>query len=138
LLKGIEHVAVAVADLDETLDKFEKVFRLQVEHREFIESYGVEIATVRMGNTCIEFVEGKSEDSPIRKFVEKKGPGIHHIAFAVDDITSAIEELTKNGVDMIDKKPRRGKDDSLVAFVHPKSTGKILCELVQTRRSKEK
>ncbi|MCK5618644.1 MAG: VOC family protein, partial [Candidatus Krumholzibacteria bacterium] len=101
------------------------------------ESYHVEVATVNLGNTSIEFVEGKTPDSPTRKYIEKKGPGIHHVALEVDNITEAIAALTAAGARMIDQTPRTGKGGSLVAFVHPASTGKILYELVQTNKSAE-
>lgn len=138
MLNGIDHVAVAVTNLDETINTFKNIFGVEVEHREFIEAYNVEIATLNLGNTCIEFVEGKSEDSPIRKFVEKKGTGIHHIAFAVDDVAAEIDALAAAGANLIDKTPRPGKDGSLVAFVHPKSTSGILYELVQNRTVQNK
>jgi methylmalonyl-CoA epimerase len=134
MIKNVDHIAIAVENLDESLANFEKLFGAVVEHREQIAGYNVEVATVRVGNTCIEFVEGKTPDSPTRKYVEKKGQGIHHIAFEVDDINAAIAELVVNGGEMIDKTPRAGKDDSKVAFVHPKSSGKILYELVENKK----
>lgn len=133
MIKGIDHVAVAVDNLEETLEQFEALFGVKTEHREVIESYNVEVATIKLGNTCIEFVEGRSSDSPTRKYIDKKGPGIHHIAFEVDDIAAAIAALTASGAEMIDRKPRTGKGGSLVAFIHPKSSGKILYELVQNK-----
>ncbi|MCK5406842.1 MAG: methylmalonyl-CoA epimerase [Candidatus Krumholzibacteria bacterium] len=137
MIKGIDHVAIAVDNLDETLEKFELLFGVKADHREVIESYHVEVATVNLGNTCIEFVEGKTPDSPTRKYIEKKGPGIHHVALEVDDIAAAISALTAAGARMIDQTPRPGKDGSLVAFVHPSSTGKTLYELVQVRKPPE-
>jgi methylmalonyl-CoA/ethylmalonyl-CoA epimerase len=131
MIKGIDHVAIAVEDLDETVKRFEELFGAKVEHRELIESYNVEVATVNMGNSCLEFVEGKSPDSPTRRYTDKKGPGIHHIALEVDDITAAIAALVEGGAEMIDKSPRVGKGGSRVAFVHPKSTGRVLYELVE-------
>ena len=131
MIKSIDHVAIAVEDLDKTLDQFERLFGAKVEHRETIDGYGVEVATVNLGNTCIEFVEGKTPDSPTRKYIDKKGPGIHHIALEVDDIASAMAALAAAGAELIDRTPRPGKGGSQVAFIHPKSTGKILYELVQ-------
>ena len=136
MIKNVDHIAIAVENLDESLANFKKLFGADVEHREEIEGYNVEVATVRVGNTCIEFVEGNTPDSPTRKYVEKKGQGIHHIAFEVDDIAAAIAELVANGGEMIDKSPRTGKDGSKVAFIHPKSSGKILYELVENKKSK--
>ena len=131
MIKGIDHVAVAVSDLDETIETFKKVFGVDVAHREVIEGYNVETATFDLGNTCIEFIQGTTDESPIRRYVEKKGPGIHHVALAVDDVAAAITTLSAGGAEMIDRIPRKGKGGSLVAFVHPGSTGKILYELVQ-------
>lgn len=138
VIKGVDHVAIAVDDLDYTIERFEKLFGATVEHREVIEGYNVEVATVNLGNTCIEFVEGKTAESPTRKYVDKKGPGIHHIAFEVEDISAAISALVAEGAEMIDESPRRGKGGSRVAFVHPKSTGKILYELVENPRENPK
>ena len=131
MIKGIDHVAIAVEDLDGTLAQFERLFGAKAQHRETIEGYGVEVATVNLGNTCVEFVQGKSPESPTRKYIEKKGPGIHHIALEVDDIAAAMAALAAAGAEMIDHSPRPGKGGSKVAFIHPKSTGKILYELVQ-------
>lgn len=134
MINKVDHIAIAVENLDESLANFQKLFGATVEHREEIAGYNVEVATVRVGNTCIEFVEGKSAESPTRKYVEKKGPGIHHIAFEVEDITAAVAEIVANGGEMIDKRPRTGKNDSKVAFVHPKSSGRILYELVENKK----
>ena len=131
MIKGIDHIAIAVDNLDETLARFERLFGFAVEHRETIEGYGVEVATVNLGNTRLEFVEGKTPDSPTRKYIERRGPGIHHIAFEVDDIASAMAALAAAGADMVDDTPRPGKAGSKVAFIHPKTTGKILYELVE-------
>jgi methylmalonyl-CoA/ethylmalonyl-CoA epimerase len=133
LLKRIDHVAIAVTNLDEALSQFEALFGVRAEHRETIAGYGVEVATVKFGNTSIEFVEGKTPDSPTRRYVEKKGPGIHHIAFEVDDIEAALAALAAAGAGLIDESPRPGKGGSRVAFIHPKSTGRILYELVENK-----
>ncbi len=133
MLKGIDHIAIAVENLDESIDLYEKCFNVRVTHREFIQPDGVEIATVHIGETCIELVEGKTSGSPIKKFIEKKGPGIHHIAFEVEDIVSVMATLADFSIEFIDKKPRKGKEGSLVAFINPHSTQKILYELVQKK-----
>ncbi len=127
----IDHIAIAVEDLDRAIETYSAVLGLEVRHRETIEDYGVEIATLGIGDTAIELLEGKSEKSPIRKFVETRGPGLHHLAFVVDDIRKTLDTLRAEGVKLIDETPRRGKDNSLVAFIHPKSTERVLYELVE-------
>ena len=133
MIKGIDHVAIAVGDIDEAIKLFENILGLKVTHVEDLQAHGVKAATISVGNTDIELVQGTSSDSAITRFVEKKGPGIHHIALAVDDIVAAIESLQKKAVEMIDSEPRTGKDESKVAFVHPRSTNRILFELVQPK-----
>jgi methylmalonyl-CoA/ethylmalonyl-CoA epimerase len=131
MFKKIDHIAIAVQDLDRAIETYASVLGLEVQHREYIEDYGVEIATLAIGDTAIELLEGKSEKSPIRRFVETRGPGLHHVAFVVDDIQNALDRLRAEGVRLIDETPRRGKDNSLVAFIHPKSTERVLYELVE-------
>jgi methylmalonyl-CoA/ethylmalonyl-CoA epimerase len=92
------------------------------------------VATIRLGPTAIELVQGTTPDSPIAKYVAKRGPGIHHIALEVDDIASELSRLEAAGADLIDRTPRTGKQESRVAFIHPRSTGKILYELVQNKK----
>ena len=133
MIKGIDHVAIAVENLDEALSLFENVLGLTVKHRETIEGYNVEVATIDVGNTSIELVQGTTPDSPIASFIKKRGPGIHHVAVEVDDIDDAIASVAERA-DMIDAVARTGKDDSRVAFIHPRSMGKILFELVQNKR----
>jgi methylmalonyl-CoA/ethylmalonyl-CoA epimerase len=127
----VDHIAIAVDNLDSALETYEAVFGVRAEHREYIEDYDVEIATLTAGNTALELIEGKSSGSPIRKFVETRGAGLHHVAFAVADIRATLDELRGQGVTLIDDAPRRGKSGSLVAFIHPKSTERVLYELVQ-------
>ena len=127
----IDHIAIAVENLDEAVDLFEKLLGRPPSGREPVPGFGVETATFEMGETSVELVEGTSEDSPIRRFVQKRGQGIHHIALSVDDLTKAIEELKKKGFDFADETPREGKDGSRVAFIRPGSTGGILFELVE-------
>ena len=135
VFKAVDHIAIAVEDLNEAIKQFEGQFGVPVKHREVIESDGVEIALIEVGGTAIELVQGISDSSPIKKYVEKKGPGIHHIAFEVADIVGALKKLEAAGVKIIDKTPRRGKEDSLIAFIQPGSTQKVLYELVQKKSS---
>jgi methylmalonyl-CoA/ethylmalonyl-CoA epimerase len=134
VIKGIDHVAIAVENLDDTLEILERVFGVSADHREEIAAYNVEVATLTLGNTAIELVQGTTPDSPIAKYIARRGPGIHHIALNVDDIESAIATVGKDAR-MIDQKARTGKDNSRVAFIHPSSTAGILFELVQNRKA---
>jgi len=136
MIGDIDHIAIAVENIEQAIELFEKNLGLKLTHRETVAGYDVETATFAIGGTSIELVEGKTDESAVRKFVQSKGPGIHHIAFAVDDIEQAIDQLEATGLQMIDKQPRRGKEGSLVAFIHPKSTQKILYELVERARRK--
>jgi methylmalonyl-CoA epimerase len=131
MIHGIDHIAIAVENLDEAIALYEKTLGLKVTHRERIAGFDVDTATFEIGGTAIELVEGMTDESAIRKFVQTHGPGIHHIAFAVDSLDGTLAALKAQGLRLIDEKPRRGKEDSLVAFIHPKSTQKILYELVQ-------
>ncbi|UCG52855.1 MAG: methylmalonyl-CoA epimerase [Candidatus Latescibacterota bacterium] len=136
MIRTIDHIAIAVADLDEAVELYEKTLGLRVTHREHVDSFNVDIATFEIGGTAIELLEGKSDDSAVRKFVETRGPGLHHIAFVVDDIEKSLATLRAQGVRLIDETPRRGKEDTLVAFIHPKSTQKVLYELVQLNKKR--
>ncbi len=131
MFEKIDHIAIAVEDLDKATELYESVLGLKVTHREHIDDYDVEIATVRVGDTDIELIEGKSPESPVRRFVLNRGPGLHHVAFVVDNIQEALDRLRTEGVRLIDETPRRGKGGSLVAFLHPKTTQGVLYELVQ-------
>lgn len=131
MLKRIDHIAVAVDDIDAALEMYERVFGLKAAGRESIEEYGVDVATIDVGGTSIELVAARSADSPIRRFVDKNGSALHHVAYEVDDIEDALKTLEAGGARLIDRKPRHGKDGSLVAFIHPQSTRNVLYELVQ-------
>jgi len=129
----VDHIAIAVEDIDSSIELYASAFGKTPSHRERVEDFKVEIATVDVGDTAIEFIQPTSDDSPIRKFLNERGPGIHHIAFRVDDIHAALKELVAKGTHVIDKSPRNGKDGSLVAFIHPRSTERVLYELVQIK-----
>lgn len=135
MIRGIDHIAIAVEDLEAAVSLFESVFGMTVKHREEVAGYKVKIATLATGGTDIELVQATSADSPIAKFVAERGPGIHHIAIAVPDIDAALATLEEQGVQLIDRTARPGKDGSRVAFIHPKATGRVLCELVENRNS---
>ena len=133
-IRGIDHIAIAVENLDTAIATFESVFGLKAHHREEIAGFGVVIATIATRDTEIELVQGTTPDSPITKFVATRGPGLHHIAFEVGDIDGALKKLAASGVALIDTVARPGKQGSRVAFIHPKATGKVLCELVERKR----
>lgn len=137
MIRGIDHIAIAVEDLDASIALFEKVFGLKVKHREEIAGYGVRLATIPTAGAAIELVQGTTPDSPITKFVKERGPGMHHVAMEVTDIDAALAALGGKGVQVIDKTARPGKEGSRVAFIHPKVTGRVLCELVENRKKEE-
>ena len=127
----IDHVGVAVADLDAAVELYEQTFGMPLVHRETVEEQGVEAVLLDVGDGHVELLSPLGPDTPVGKFVAKKGPGLHHVAYAVADIDASLKELAGAGVELIDKEPRRGIRDSRVAFVHPKSTGSVLTEIVQ-------
>ena len=133
-IRGIDHIAIAVEDLDAAIDLFDSVFGLKAHHREEIAGFGVAIATIQVGATELELVQGTTPDSPITKFVATRGAGLHHIALEVDDIDAALRKLSAKGIPLIDTVARPGKQGSRVAFIHPKATSKVLCELVERKR----
>jgi methylmalonyl-CoA epimerase len=134
MMQGIDHVAIAVEDIEAAIQVFESVLGMKLMHREDVSSYKVKIATLATGGTDIELVQATSPDSPIAKFIADRGPGIHHIALSVPNIEDALATLREQGVQLIDQAPRPGKDGSRVAFIHPKATNRVLFELVQNKK----
>ena len=132
----IDHVGVAISDLGESLKFFQEALGLDLEPPEDIPSQRVRAHFVQAGDATIELVEPTSEDSPVAKFITKRGPGLHHLCLRVDDIVSALAELKAKGVKLIDETPRPGAHHSLVAFIHPSSTHGVLVELKQRQPSK--
>ncbi|MFD1062629.1 methylmalonyl-CoA epimerase [Winogradskyella litorisediminis] len=127
----IEHIGIAVKDLENSNSLFASLFGAAHYKIEEVESENVLTSFFKCGPNKIELLQATSEDSPIAKFIEKKGEGIHHIAFAVENIEAEIERLTKEGFRMIHEKPKKGADNKLIAFLHPKSTNGVLVELCQ-------
>ena len=127
----IEHIGVATGALDEALGFWQDVLGLKVEHTEDVTDQRVRVAMLPIGESQIELLEATSPDSPIAKFIEKRGPGIHHIAVRVDDIHAELARLKEKGARLIDETPRPGAGGCLVAFIHPSSTNGVLIELVQ-------
>jgi methylmalonyl-CoA/ethylmalonyl-CoA epimerase len=127
----IHHVGVAVADLDESIRLYGSALGAQLVHRATNEKEGLEAAFLRLGDGEIELMSALREDSPVGKFIAKRGPGLHHIAYAVTDIDSALAEARAAGLELIDSEPRVGMHGTRIAFVHPKAMGGVLTELVE-------
>ena len=130
----VEHIGIAVKHLSTSITVFEKLLNSQCYKTEAVESELVNTAFFKTGESKIELVEGYSPESPIYKFIEKKGEGIHHIAFEVEDIEAEIKRLVNEGFILINEKPKQGADNKMVAFLHPKSTNGVLIELVMERK----
>ena len=133
-MKGVHHVAVAVRDLDEAIETYERLFGARVEHRDTVAEQGVEAAAVLVGDSRIELLAATAQETPIGRFLAKRGPGMHHVAYEVDDIQAQLAELDDQGVELIDREPRRGLYGMDVAFIHPDSVGGVLAELVSHGR----
>jgi len=130
MIKKINHIGIAVRDIEEAIAFYEKI-GLRVESTEIVESQKVKVAMIPVGDTRIELLAATSEDSPIARFIEKKGEGIQHLAFSVDNIDEELAAASNKGIQLIDKEPRPGAHDSLIAFVHPKSSKGVLIEFCQ-------
>ncbi len=130
-MKKIEHIGIAVKDIERSNGLFAALFGKEHYKIEDVESEGVKTAFFKCGPNKIELLQATNENSPIAKFIEKKGEGVHHIAFAVDDIENEINRLTEEGFEMIHKVAKKGADNKLIAFLHPKSTNGVLIELCQ-------
>ena len=128
--KNVHHVGIAVADLDASLLVYEELFGAHLEHRESVEDQGVEAASLRVGESRIELLRPLGPDTPVGRFLAKRGPGMHHVAFEVDDVGAEIARLRAEGAQLIDDSPRRGLFGLQVAFVHPEATGGVLAEFV--------
>jgi methylmalonyl-CoA/ethylmalonyl-CoA epimerase len=131
LMKKIEHIGIAVKSLKSSNDLFAKLFGEAHYKEELVDSEGVNTSFFKVGNNKIELLEATKNDSPIAKFIKKKGEGIHHIAFEVDDIESEIKRLKKEGFKVLNDTPKQGADNKLVVFLHPKSSNGVLIELCQ-------
>jgi methylmalonyl-CoA epimerase len=131
LLTEIDHVAIAVNDLGAAIDYYRETFGALVDHREVVESDGVEEALLRVADSYVQLLTPTREDSPVAKYLEKKGEGLHHIGYRVDDCAVALQAVKDNGGRVIDETPRPGSRGTTVAFVHPKTAFGTLIELVQ-------
>ena len=131
LLTEIDHVAIAVRDLEAAIDYYQRAFGATVDHREVVEHDGVEEALLKVAESYIQLVTPTRDDSPVARALDKRGEGLHHVAYQTDDIDSALERVRKAGLRLIDEEPRVGIRGSRVAFLHPKATGGVLTELVE-------
>ncbi|MDQ6879202.1 MAG: methylmalonyl-CoA epimerase [Candidatus Dormibacteraeota bacterium] len=132
MLTRIHHVGLAVADLDESIDLYRTAFGAELVDRQVNEKEGLEAAFLRTGEGEIELMSATRQESPVGKFLAKRGPGLHHVAYGVTDIRKAIADARAAGLELIDAEPRIGMSGSLIAFVHPKSLNGVLTEFVET------
>jgi len=129
--KKVEHIGIAVKDLEKTMSFYDDILGLEKLSVETVESQGVSIAFFKTGETKIELLEPLNDESPIAKFIDKKGEGIHHMAIEVEDIEAKIEDMKEKGARFIGDKPTKGADNMKIIFVHPKSTNGVLLELCE-------
>ena len=128
--RAIHHLGVAVADLDEALDTYRRLFDAEVEHRATVPDQGVEAASLLLGAGRVELLEPRGEDTPVGRFLAKRGPGMHHVAYEVSDLRAELDRLARVGAELIDTEPRPGLFGLQVAFVHPEAVHGVLSELV--------
>jgi methylmalonyl-CoA/ethylmalonyl-CoA epimerase len=131
----IDHIGVAVEDLDEAIALYGERLGMPLQHRETVEEQGVEAVLLGVGDSHVELLWPLGPDTAVGKFLERSGPGLHHVAYGTDDIDSALEAVRDAGLQLIDEQPRTGIRGSRVAFLHPKSTGGVLTELVEPQEN---
>jgi methylmalonyl-CoA/ethylmalonyl-CoA epimerase len=128
--RGIHHVGLAVADLDEAVRTYERLFGGTLEHRARVDDQGVEAASMRFGDSRVELLAALGDETPVGKFLASRGPGMHHVAYEVEDVRSALADLRQQGAELIDAEPREGMFGLEVAFVHPDAVHGVLTEVV--------
>jgi methylmalonyl-CoA/ethylmalonyl-CoA epimerase len=131
LFGRIDHIGVAVEDIDAAIALYRDSFEMELAHRETVESQGVEAVLLDVGEGHVELLAPLGPDTPVGKYLAKNGAGLHHVAYAVDDIDAALKGIAAAGIQLIDSEPRVGIRDSRVAFLHPRSTGGVLTEIVE-------
>ncbi len=127
----IDHIGIAVESIDEALKTYEQAYAMPLVHREVVEEQGVEAVLLDVGENHVELLQPLGPDTPVGKYLARRGPGIHHVAYQVQDIDSELERLRGAGIELIDETPRTGIRGSRVAFCHPRSTGGVLTEIVE-------
>jgi len=131
MILDIDHVGIAVNDLDEAVERYRRTLGVEPTHRERVEDQGVEEVLILVGDSFIQLLGALAADTPVGAFLAKRGPGLHHIAYRVDDVSEALTRLRDEGVRLIDEVPRRGSRETTIAFAHPKDMEGVLVELVQ-------
>ncbi|GAC1425129.1 MAG: methylmalonyl-CoA epimerase [Actinomycetota bacterium] len=131
MLDRVDHIGIAVTDLDAAVAFYEKAFGVKASHRETVEEQGVEEAMIRVGESWIQLLRPLGPDTPVGKFIARNGEGMHHVGYGVSDLSDALQHLKSEGLRLIDEQPRRGSRGASVAFIHPKAVGGVLVELVQ-------
>jgi methylmalonyl-CoA/ethylmalonyl-CoA epimerase len=134
MFKKVEHIGIAIKNIQASNELFEKLFGKAHYKIESVESERVSTSFFQVGETKIELLEATNENSPIAKFIEKRGEGIHHIAYEVDDISEEMKRLQAEGFELLNQEPKKGADNKLICFLHPKSTGGVLVEICQEIR----
>lgn len=137
MLKKIEHIGIAVKDLEQSNKLYAKLLGVKHYKTEFVNSESVKTSFFKIGESKIELLQATDHESPIAKFIEKRGEGVHHLAFDVDNIEVEIKRLIKEGFELIHKSPKLGADNKRIAFLHPKSSGRVLIELCQDISNKD-
>ncbi len=135
MVRDVHHLGVAVGGLDEAIALWSDLYGATLEHRETVPDQGVEAASLRVGESRVELLAPLGADTPVGRFLERRGPGMHHVAFRVDDVAAELDRLRAAGVRLIDEEPRLGLFGLQVAFVHPEATGGVLAEFVGDERS---
>ena len=138
LLRDIDHVGIAVKDLEQAVRQYRRLFGVEPAHREHVEHQGVEEVLFEVGTSYIQLLAATGPDTPVGRFLARRGEGIHHVGYRVDDLSDVLERLRQEGATLIDEAPRPGSRGTVVAFVHPKSVGGVLVELVQERPLSER
>jgi methylmalonyl-CoA epimerase len=128
--RGIHHLGVAVEDLDEAVDTYTRLFGAELEHRQAVPEQGVEAAAVLVGDGRVELLASLGDETPVGRFLAKRGPGMHHVAYEVEDVRAALARLSDEGAELVDSEPRTGLFGLEVAFVHPDSVHGVLTEVV--------
>ncbi|MEO8665370.1 MAG: methylmalonyl-CoA epimerase [Ignavibacteria bacterium] len=130
----LAHIGIAVRSLESSVPVFEKIFNVKATQTEFVKDQKVNVRKFHLDNCEIELLEGTDPESPVSKFIEKKGEGVHHLSFGVDDIKRSLQQIKEAGISLIDEEPKTGADEMLIAFLHPKSTNNVLMELTQDKK----